>query len=354
MRHKLRTGLTALGVMIGVLLIVSLGSFSEGIEKTVNRELSFLSGLVTVAEEGIDYQSVRFSELDESLVEELGQMSNVEKAAGFLFVSIPNVPPITGFNVEDLDVTNFDVGIKEGRYYEEGSNEIMAGANIADKLHLSVGDNYKIRDVEYEVVGIFEKTGTSDDDGLFASLEIAQEMAGKEDKVSVILLKPENAEESEAIAREINENYDEVIAATDKDAARSAKDFTGQLNAMTVILSSISAIIAGIGIMNVMFMSVRERKREIGTMKALGATGKQIMFIILVESTTISLFGAIVGIGLSYLVVYQIGLIGAIAVITPKLLFKAVMFAVFLGLFAGFLPARQASKLDPITALRYE
>jgi putative ABC transport system permease protein len=136
----------------------------------------------------------------------------------------------------------------------------------------------------------------------------------------------------------------------------SVNDMLGQLNLMTFALGSIAALISGIVIMNVMIISIRERRRQIGTMKAVGATNKQVLLSTLLEAVAISVSGAVVGIILSFGGAAYINMIlmQPLALVTPRLIIQGILFAAFIGAVSGILPARQAARLSPIEALRYE
>jgi len=165
--------------------------------------------------------------------------------------------------------------------------------------------------------------------------------------------------EARSIADQINEDFgdsDDVSAGTDEDVRKFAEEMTSQLSLMTFGLGSIASVISGIVIMNVMFMTVRERRREIGVMKAIGATDRQILIEIIAESVVISLAGAGLGLLMSTFSVQVInGFFGSsIAIITPGLAVTAVTFATVIGILAGIAPARQAARLNPVEAIRYE
>jgi len=213
-----------------------------------------------------------------------------------------------------------------------------------------------IRDKKYEVVGILEELGVPDDDTIMADLEITQEITGVKDEVSVAMVKPVNPEEASILAREIERNFEGVQAATDEEVMAEITELTSQLSVMTFGLGSIAALIAGLGIMNVMFMSVRERRKEIGVMKALGATTIQILGQVVLEALIMTLIGAVIGLVLSTLTVggLNISLGMTLAKITPGLVVTILIYAVFLAFLSGFLPARQAAKLQPAVVLRYE
>lgn len=355
-RHKVRTGLTILGVAIGILLVTSLSSFSEGISGAVNTQLSYLSGIVTVSAKDIGYSNMQLSELDASIANEISNVNGVDKVAALVMGSVPGVGQVFGVNTDVLDVLKIDVNMKEGRLFEDGTDEIVLGFSYAESSGLKVGDELSMRGKKHEIVGVLDYTGATEDSGVLTNLEEAQDILDKKDKISAVMVKPIDPGEAEQLAREIEGLFDNVQALSDKDAARKAGQFTGQLSIMTFALGSIAAVIAGIGIMNVMFMSVRERRREIGAMKALGATTNEILGQVLLEAVAIALIGELIGVVLSFGVVNALNTISTRlpAVITPSLLINVTIFALLLAVFSGLLPARAAARLQPAVVLRYE
>ncbi|NIO22775.1 MAG: FtsX-like permease family protein [Candidatus Aenigmarchaeota archaeon] len=356
-RHKLRTVLTMLGVMIGIFLVTSVSSFSEGITYFVNDQIAITSGLVTVVEKGVFGFMIQQSEIDEDLVEEVESISGVENVAAILFetvdgVSITGTPPGT----ENI-IRGVTIEVGEGRDYEEGQKELIIGTGYAEKNDYSVGDVIKLDEKEYEIVGILEETGDSGmDNSVNMPLKDLQELTDNEGKISIMMIQPSTPADADFIEQAINDDFDDIQAASDKSIMNSVSEMTSQLNLMTFALGSIAALISGIVIMNVMIISVRERRRDIGTMKAIGATNKQVLLAILLEAVTISVGGAIVGIILSFGGTSYINMIlmQPLALVTPRLVIQGILFAAFIGIVSGILPARQAAKLSPIEALRYE
>jgi len=357
-RHKLRTLLTMLGVTIGIFLVTSVSSFSEGIIYYVNERISLTSGLVTVVDSETPEFMIHESEIDQDLVEEVRTIPGVERIAEILYADVEGVGTVVGYSPESGDIIKgVNIEIEEGREAEEERREIELGRKYADEYDYVIGDTIKMEGVEFEVVGIIEETGREEIDySLMMPLKDLQELVGKEGKITLMMIQPSTPGDAESIEQAINDDFDEIKAATDKSIMNSVNKMLSQLNIMTFALGSIAALISGIVIMNVMIISVRERRREIGTMKAVGATNKQILSSILLEAIMISIIGAIIGLILSFGGAAYLNtiLLKPIALITPRLVIQSLVFAVFIGVVSGILPARQAARLNPIEALRYE
>lgn len=356
-RHKIRTALTALGVTIGIFLVITVSSISEGVMYYVNDQIAITSGLVTVTQADIPQFAMLNSEIDYALVAEVESLSGVDEVAPILMQTVSGVS-ITGTEPGRENIlSSVRLEVADGRELIGGADEILIGKTYAEMNDYGVGDRIKLDEREFEIVGVMEESGDMDiDRSVHMDLAVLQDLAGMEDKISIMMVKPVAAEDADAIEKAINDDFPELSAATDKSIMNSVGDMLAQLDMMTFALGSIAALISGIVIMNVMIISVRERRREIGTMKAIGATSRQILLSVVLEAVTISVSGAVIGVLLGYSgAAFINGLLASpIALVTPRLVAEGILFAAAIGVVSGIMPARQAARLNPIEAIRYE
>ena len=355
-RHKLRTALTILSIFIGIFLLTSTVSFSEGLRVTLEENMGLFSGVVVVMEEGASMTDPFSSELDDSLIEEIEALGDVEMARGFT-MELSDAGIIAGMASDAFAVYGFDVGFKDGEMFDDNSDkEVVLGSTYAKRNDKTVGDEVSIYGKKYEVVGILESIGSAgDDSSIFMPIEETQKISGKEDTVMMISVKSANIDDAENVANQIIGEFD-VMALSDKEMMRQVQDLMGNLNIAIYAIGIISSLVAGIVIMNVMFMSVSERTSEIGAMKAIGATNKQILSEVITESVTMSLIGGISAVLLSFGLAKSLNLYldTRLMEVTGRLIIIAVLYSGFLGALGSFLPARQAMNIDPIEAFRYE
>ncbi len=391
--HKLRTFLTLLGVIFGVMTVVAVAAVIEGffryIDRTVTADLGANTvlldkyGMITSFDEFIN-ASRRNKDITLSDAEYLRERMTLAQhvgAQGFSSAEIRSPrEKMTNVNVKVAtpNMVNIDSTQPEfGRYIGETDNEhrrnvTMIGSEIADKLFNSrevVGREIKINGLPFEVIGVAKEQGTffgqSRDDFVTIPLSTFQKNFGSRQSLTISVRGLDNIG--------LDEVQDQIrmlmrarhrLAYKDRDTfglitSDAINNFVqavfGLVAAVALGVVSISLVVGGIVIMNIMLVTVTERTREIGIRKSLGARRKDILAQFLVESTTLSLIGGLIGLGIAY------GISMLLVKFTPipaELPLWAAALAIGVssgvGLVFGIYPAWKAAKLDPIVALRAE
>ena len=368
-RQKTRSALTIVGIMIGIAAIVALGSISEGLRVLIEKNLQQSSGMITVLQksEGSLFAVIARSRISEEKLEEISKVNGVKDATGIIMRGA-YLEGSGGFSEPDLffigiDPSKIDMFISSNIRYDgellEPSDtfEVVLGSTLADTLGADIGDTVTYRGYEFQVKGILEKTGDRNTDkGFIVNIQTARYILDVEDYTMVIVL-PEDIDEVGDVAKAIEDNVDGVSAITTEQFAKQISNIIDQISFFTIGIAAISAIVGGLGVMNTMIMSVMERKKEIGILKAIGATQSFIIRQIIVESALLSIIGGLLGLLLGQVASWSIGYFSqglAFAQTTPRLMINALLFSLSLGIIGGLYPAIMAARLDPIEALRYE
>jgi putative ABC transport system permease protein len=399
--NKLRTLLTALGVIIGVGAVVALMAIGRGSQETITARITANgANLLTVrpgaanqpggvggqigsaqtlttedAKALADPQSIPDANLVSPEFNGNGQLvAGNQNTNARLTGAVPAYLPIHNLSMAEGDFITDD-------HVASNASVIVLGANIATRLFPdgnSVGQAIRVNRQSFKVLGVLASKGGggfgSMDDGVIVPLSTAQRklfggraIQGGAALVSTIVVqaKDENSvtaalEEISAVLRERHDlpqsgEQDDFSVINQQDILDSVVQTTQTLTLFLGAIAAISLLVGGIGIMNIMLVSVRERTREIGLRKALGAREGDILTQFLLEALIISLVGALIGLALGLLIALAVNLSGLITT-APSLgaAALAVGFAMAIGLFFGIAPARSAARLDPIDALRYE
>jgi len=384
-----RSLLTLLGISIGIMAIISLLALGEGMQQAITGELSSLSDVVIISTGGDVFSAFGggstgeyFTQRDIAVIERLQGVKDVStQLSGYALAEYngkKTIVSLTGMEIGVMRLQYASQNLDAGEFLNEGDqNKIMIGYSIAHDTFdadISVGGRIKINGEKFFVSGIFGKQGfggVSSDSNLLMSTRDFQKLTGQSN-ISLIYLRVENVNDAESIAstiqNAINENHgrkDFATATTMTSILETVQSITGLLQVVLVGIASIALVVASIGIMNTMLTSVMERTREIGIMKAIGATNLDIMSIFIFEGMLLSSVGGIIGIILGVfgsqgltLILNNVMTMGPSMNLTPIITISSVVLAVTVSLIVGVLsslyPAWKAARMSPIEAVRYE
>jgi putative ABC transport system permease protein len=388
--NVLRSVLTTLGIVIGIAAVITMVALGEGAQQRVQQEINRMGTTVLTIRPGQQFSmGVSRGDAQMSIDDALALRA---ESGGLLKVSPEQQSrlqvaykrwnsntQIMGVWPEYFDMYNHSLQV--GRFFNQGEVQgrrrvAVLGYNLAETLgetppELLVGETIQLRGIPFEVVGILNEKGDAawvrPDDQIFIPQATAQyRVMGGRDRLNSIYAATETPEELDLAYAEIDRivrREHRIRAGEDADFnIRNSADLLATFNetnqTFTMLLAGIagvSLLVGGIGIMNIMLVSVTERTREIGVRKALGATRRAIMTQFLVEALFLCVMGGILGVAAGY---------GAAEVMTrvaewdtavaPEAVGAAIGFSAAVGLFFGMWPARRAAVLDPIDALRYE
>ncbi len=392
--NKLRSGLTILGIVIGVAAVIAMISIGRGAENSITGSIQGIgTNLLFVFRGGNeDVRNPKPLTLgDANAINDPFQAPSVANVAPMLmgngrvsYAGETVVTTIEGVTPSFAEVRNYRV--TEGEFIAEEhmlgrSSVVLLGPDVAEKLFGRkeglVGETVRIEGQPFRVLGVLESKGGSSfsnqDDRVMVPFTTAQARLirrSNPEQVDLLMVQAISAQAvpqaSEEVAQILRSRHKTEIGADDftiltqQDFLDTARTITNILTIFLGGIAAISLLVGGIGIMNIMLVSVTERTREIGLRKALGARRIDILVQFLTESIVLSLFGGLVGIGLGWLISFVVGQIAAAnnADINPAIsidtILLATLFSTAVGLFFGLYPANRAASLEPVEALRYE
>jgi macrolide transport system ATP-binding/permease protein len=399
--NKLRSFLTVLGIIIGVGAVIGVMGVGEGAKRNITTQIEKLgSNVISIHYRRPDNkeQALQWRGRSEGLTYE--DAIALKKELDFIKDVEPEVRSTVTVKYKDKDWETNIIGtlpsyqsinnqyVKDGRFFTDDELKSWAkvcviGKTIKDELFKNenpIGKEIKISNMRFVVIGIMEEKGSVGwndfDDRILIPLFTAQKrITGEDNVVRDIQAQTTGnvpAQDSEEQVRELlleRHNQVEDFRIMNREEFKQTIEQTAStFKIMLSGIAAISLIVGGIGIMNIMLVSVTERTREIGIRKAIGAKRVDILIQFLIESVIVSLSGGIIGIVMGTLFANTVGnmMVGAGAigprflsqgggsVVTPSSILLAFFFAVVVGIFFGMYPANKASKMDPVQALRYE
>jgi putative ABC transport system permease protein len=392
--NKLRSGLTVLGIIIGVAAVIAVLAIGNGTQESILGEIQGVgTNLLFVTQGGSE---------DVSNPKPLTLLDAEALADPFSAPSIDGVAPVLNGRVElkfagEIKSTTLvgvtpdyesvrNIGLSEGEFISETelsgrSAVVIIGTEVADELFGRksglVGEKVRIEGQPFRVIGVLEEKGGSamgsEDDQILVPMTTAQTrllQRATPNAVDVIYVQAVNSESVPQASLEISQilssrhrtmiGEEDFSILSQQDFLDLASTITGVLTIFLGGIAAISLLVGGIGIMNIMMVSVVERTREIGLRKALGARRIDILSQFLIESSLLSLLGGLIGILLGWALSMIVELIAAgsgtpiVPIMSLDAVLLAVLFSTAIGIFFGLYPANRASMLEPVEALRYE
>jgi len=393
--NKMRSGLTILGIVIGVGAVIAMLAIGQGAQDSITGTISGIGTNLLFVFSGNQQNNVRnVRPLTTQDAQAIGdpfltphvadvaafiQGTNIEISAG----GEQTTTTLGGITPEYFSVRNFKVAEGDEISQEHllgRASVVLLGVEVADKLfdrHEGlIGEMVRIEGQPFRVIGVLEKKGGSafgsQDDVILIPMTTARTriVHRSADRVDIVMAQAVNSDSvglaTEEISSVLRARHRTAIGADDftvfsqADFLQTAAAITGVLTIFLGGIAAISLLVGGIGIMNIMLVSVAERTREIGLRKALGARKRDILVQFLAESSLLSLIGGLIGIFLGWLIAFIVGQIAAAnnTAFNPSISIGAVLlatlFSTAIGLFFGIYPANRAASLQPVEALRYE
>lgn len=390
-KHKMRSLLTTLGIIVGVVSIIAVMSIGEGAKDKVKKEIEKLGtnfiiviggspkGVMATKGGGGTHLTLKESDY-KAIIRECGDIDKASPGLMRMFKVVHEgknwQTMIGGINEQYLDIRNWKV--EQGEYLTEqdvksAKKVALLGKTIQKELFGTkdaVGKTIRIKNIPFKVIGILEERGKSpdgrdEDEVIFMPITTLQrKLAGvQSDRFMALLLSAKNKDRMNFAANEIKailrqqhklsqKDEDDFTLFTQDDISKASDSASAVLNILLLVIASISLIVGGIGIMNIMLVTVTERTKEIGIRMAIGASTEAILNQFMLEAVLICLMGGLFGILLGSSIALLAGhILGWPIVISIKSIVISLSSSILIGLFFGYYPAKKAAQLNPVDAL---
>jgi len=390
-RNRMRSLLTSLGIIIGVGSVIIMVGLGEGSQRAIESRITAMgTNLLQIMprrqiSRGGQGMQMRFSAFTKKDIQKLKDESSYAAAISGVINSNANVigseanAQVSIMGVEPDYIIARNYNINAGVFFDEEdlrnrsmvavlgpttAKNLFGDAESALSQRIRIGTNY------YTVIGLLESKGAAmggnnQDDVVMIPLDTAMTRLGNNQNIAQIVMSVKSKEymdaaqkeaiailcESRRIADTANADFDIMNQADMIDMASATMK---TLTTLLAAIAGVSLLVGGIGIMNIMLVSVTERTREIGIRMAIGGRKRDILFQFLYESVILSLMGGLLGIGMAFLACRVLTAIGIPAAINPLIVAVSAIFAALVGVVFGYYPAMKAARLYPIDALRYE
>lgn len=356
-RRRGRTYLTITGISIALAAIVMLGSMADGFVIAFNQLM--VSTEVELVARQKDVSDTSYSAINEKIGRQIASTPGVESVSGIVFgaLTLDEMPFFLLFGYAPYEPAINHFKIVEGRGLQ-GNREIMLGRKALEGLKTQIGSVIRLGDVGFRVVGVYETGISYEESAGVMSLRDAQALTGKPRQVTFYGIKVKDPAQAEAIRQQLAAALPDIDISLASSFAENMPDMKS-MNVMMWGIGLLAIVVGGISMMNTMIMSVYERTREIGTLRAVGWRRRRVLAMVLKESIVLSLLGTLVGFGGAIVMLWLMQFIPAwgdfvILAVSPNLLTLTLVIALTLGAIGGLYPAWRASNLSPVEALRYE
>jgi putative ABC transport system permease protein len=389
-RRKLRSFLTILSIIVGMTAVVMFITLGLGLQNGINKQFEMMGAdimWVLPSSSVMDFGGTT-SKLTDDDIDTIEKVAGVKRTTRMVYglskiafgdqekyAFVIGMPPGEGVDLIE-SMQGFE--LEDGRFSKSEENDrVVVGwsythGKFFDKS-IRIGNKIQIEGKEFKVIGSLTQVGNSNDDAqIYITLDAAQEMFNKKDQYDYILIQTSEGANTSAVAakvreelrkeRNVDKGSEDFTVQTSEELMVAFNSILGVLFIAVVGIASISLLVGGVGVMNTMYTSVLDRTREIGVMKAIGATNHDIMMVFIMESGFLGLIGGIFGIALGIIFSYIAELIAVNVLLTNllrvyidiPLLAGILLFSFAIGCISGFLPARRAASMKPVDALRYE